>query len=181
MPAIWTHREKAPASSGAFLNSAEAMAPLAQLLLRPNRSLSSSGLAWLLVIVWGLALLPLLSFVGTNALWVMLPFLLGALLALWYSIERNNKDGQLTEELILWHDRISVTRHNPRKPAQSWEANPYWVSVNLRAKGGPVENYLTLKGNGREIELGAFLSPEERFDLRRELDDALRLARAVHL
>ncbi|MEM9269814.1 MAG: DUF2244 domain-containing protein [Pseudomonadota bacterium] len=37
-----------------------------------------------------------------------------------------------------------------------------------------LESYLTLKGNGREIELGAFLSPEERVDLHNSLQEALR-------
>ena len=33
--------------------------------------------------------------------------------------------------------------------------------------------YLTLKGGPREVELGAFLSEEERLALRRELTDRL--------
>jgi uncharacterized membrane protein len=36
-----------------------------------------------------------------------------------------------------------------------------------------VPNYLTLKGNGREVEIGAFLSEPERLTLRRELMAAL--------
>ena len=179
MPAIWTHNEKAPASSGAFSVKGEGTLPLAYLVLRPNRSLSRGGLAWLLVIIWGLLLVPLIPLLGTTALWVMLPFLLGVLLALWFFIERSFRDGELTEELSLWPDRIAVVRYTPRKASQSWEANPYWVSVHLKAEGGPVDNYLTLKGNGREIELGAFLSPDERIDLRRDLERALGRARAA--
>ncbi|MDG2097203.1 MAG: DUF2244 domain-containing protein, partial [Paracoccaceae bacterium] len=45
---------------------------------------------------------------------------------------------------------------------KKWEAIPYWSTVNLYKESGPVDKYLTLKGNGREIELGSFLSPEER-------------------
>ncbi|MEM8820806.1 MAG: DUF2244 domain-containing protein [Pseudomonadota bacterium] len=41
---------------------------------------------------------------------------------------------------------------------------------------GRPENYLTLKGGGREIELGAFLSPEERLSLAERLEDAIRIA-----
>ena len=41
---------------------------------------------------------------------------------------------------------------------------------------GPVESYLVLVGDhesGREVELGAFLSPEEREALQREVNRAI--------
>ena len=41
---------------------------------------------------------------------------------------------------------------------------------------GRIEKYLTLQGNGREIELGAFLSPWERETLHAELGAALAAA-----
>ncbi len=46
--------------------------------------------------------------------------------------------------------------------------------MNILPKGGPVPNYLTLKGSGHEIELGAFLSPQERITLRQDIETALR-------
>ncbi|MEJ6501508.1 MAG: DUF2244 domain-containing protein [Rhodobacterales bacterium] len=179
MPAVWKYPEKAPAQSGAFSECAGDLPPLAQLVLRPNRSLSRTGLAWLLVILWGLLLIPLIPLLGKTALWVMLPFLLTVLVALWYSIERNTRDGELTETLCLWRDKITVTRTGPRQPSQEWTANPYWISVTIKPKGGPVDQYLTLKGGNREIELGAFLSPEERVTLRDDLENALRQARST--
>ena len=39
----------------------------------------------------------------------------------------------------------------------------------LDETGGRVRNSLTLKGEGREVELGAFLSEAERVALHREL------------
>ena len=54
-----------------------------------------------------------------------------------------------------------------------WQANPHWVRVTLHKTGGPVPNYLTLRGNGREVEIGAFLAEEERLTLQHELRRAL--------
>jgi uncharacterized membrane protein len=58
-----------------------------------------------------------------------------------------------------------------------WHANPAWVRLSL-FENGRVEKYLTLKGNGREIELGAFLSPPERAALYADLAAALGPLRA---
>ncbi|MBZ0128422.1 MAG: DUF2244 domain-containing protein [Rhodobacteraceae bacterium] len=177
MPVIWNEIERAPAQSGAFSDST----PVLRLVLTPHRSLPRRGFAWFLLILWGLLTVPLLPLLGTVVVWVMLPFALAALALIWAFVERNYRDGNLSEELLLWADRIEVTRTNPRRASQHWQANPYWTSLHLRATGGPVEDYLTLKGNGREIELGAFLSPDERRDLHDRLQRALARANAPGL
>ena len=70
-----------------------------------------------------------------------------------------------------------LTRQGPGKRRQSWEANPHWVTVSLHEKGGRVPQYLTLRGAGREVELGAFLSEDERVVLQREVTDMLARSR----
>ena len=42
-------------------------------------------------------------------------------------------------------------------------------ACSLHETGGPVPNYVTLSGNGREVEIGAFLSEDERVELFSEL------------
>ena len=54
-----------------------------------------------------------------------------------------------------------MVRREPRGRVRRWHANPFWVRPRLR-EDAHVEKYLTLEGDGREIELGAFLSPWER-------------------
>jgi uncharacterized membrane protein len=44
----------------------------------------------------------------------------------------------------------------------------------MHERGGPVPNYVTLTGDGREVEIGAFLSEEERISLFDELTKKLR-------
>nr|WP_234992260.1 DUF2244 domain-containing protein [Roseisalinus antarcticus] len=149
-------------------------APSAELHLWPYRSLPRKGMAVFLGITLGLIAMPLLAVVGSPVLWGLLPFLAIAIFGVWWAIERSYSDGSVLEELRLWPDRVALTRHNPRSPRQDWEANPYWVDIRLHPKGGPVEEYLTLKGNGREVELGAFLVAEERKALHADLSDRLR-------
>ena len=59
---------------------------------------------------------------------------------------------------------------------KDWEANPYWVRAKLHTKGGPVPNYLTLTGGAREVELGRFLTPLERVELKGLIEKELRAA-----
>ena len=81
----------------------------------------------------------------------------------------------LREELRLWPDLVTVVRREPDGRERRWHANPFWVRLHLR--DAHVEKYLTLEGNGREIELGAFLSPGEREALHADLLAALARAR----
>ena len=116
--------------------------------------------------------LPLIALLGSPVVWVLLGFFLAALWAVWRAITANQIHRSITEALTLEGERVHLAHCPAEGPALTWEANPYWVSVHLR-QDGPVENYLTLRGNGREVELGAFLTPEERSDLYEELSVAL--------
>ena len=48
--------------------------------------------------------------------------------------------------------------------------------INIIKKDGPVPNYLTLRGNGRTVELGSFLSEGERPIVANELRNAFSAA-----
>ncbi len=152
-------------------------APATELHLWPYRSLSNQGFVTFIGITATCIAAPLIGLIGTPVLWGVLPFLCLAIWGVWYAIQRNKRDGDLLEELRLWDDRITLTRHTPRKPEQSWEANPHWVQVIDHASDGPVPHYLTLRGGPREVEIGSFLSEEERVQLRREITDRLQAMR----
>jgi uncharacterized membrane protein len=141
--------------------------PVLALTLWPNRSLTPRGSGWLIGIAAAGFTLPLLALAGTGAAWGMLPFLVGALVLLYWAIRRSFRDGRLTEELRIWPDLITVVRREPRGAVRRRHANPFWVKLKIR--DAHVEKYLTLEGAGREIELGAFLSPWERESLYAEL------------
>jgi uncharacterized membrane protein len=111
----------------------------------------------------GLAL-PILPFLAHPVGWVLVPFAAGTLLLLYFFIRRNNRDGLLRERLRIWPQHLRVERHEVSGRVLAWEANPYWVRVRLHATRR-ISDYLTLSAAGKTIELGAFLTPEERRDL----------------
>ena len=146
------------------------------LTLWPYRSLPRRGFVWFIGGTAALLALPLLAVLGSPILWALLPFLLGAVAAIWFALEKSYRDGGIVETLTLTGDLVSLTRSGP-KGQQSWQANTHWVQVSLYPTDGPVPDYLTLRGAGREVELGAFLTPEERKTLASELRQRLRAAR----
>ncbi|KPP93804.1 MAG: Integral membrane protein [Rhodobacteraceae bacterium HLUCCA08] len=152
----------------------DAGAPLAELHLWPYRSLLRRHFVAFIGITATLVAVPLVSVIGSPVLWGVLPFFVVVLGALWVAIERSYRDGEILEELRLWPDRMTLTRRDRRGNRRDWEANPYWVSVRLHETGGPVDFYITLKGGEREVEIGAFLSEDERKALYDELTSALR-------
>ena len=145
-----------------------------ELHLWPYRSLPRRGMVWFLGLTAALLGLPALVLIGSPVLWGLLPFLLGAIWAIWAALNRSFRDGEIVEVLHLSPGTATLTRHGPRGRRQEWQANPHWVQVTLHATGGPVPNYLTLRGAGREVELGAFLTEAERASLERELRRALK-------
>jgi len=151
--------------------------PILALTLWPHRSLSPRGFSWVLAAVAAGLALPLASLIGEAAGWGLLPFLLAALIGLYLAARRSYADARLREELRLWPDLITVERREPKGAVRRWHANPAWVRLRL-FEDDRVEKYLTLTGNGREIELGAFLSPGERVALHRDLGAALGRLRA---
>lgn len=144
-----------------------------RLHLWPHRSLSRQGFVAFFAITAALIALPVLPAFGTPIVWALIPFFLMTLGGMWLAIRRNQKDTEIIEDMVLTTDRITLARHGPRGRRQDWEANPYWVRITLHPTGGPVPNYLTLKGDGREVEIGAFLSEAERLSLHGELTRAL--------
>lgn len=150
-----------------------------RLELWPHRSLPRRGFAAFILATFTLITIPLYPLLGTFVLWGLLPFLLLAVAGLWWALERSYRDGEILEVLTLDPDRIHLSRTARRAAPLEWEANSYWVRAEMHPSGGPVPCYVTLTGNGRTVEIGAFLSEDERRTLYGELASALAEARAT--
>ena len=161
------------------LDETGAQSRVQQLHLWPYRSLPKRGFVWFIGGTSALIAVPLIPFLGNPVFWGLLPFLVLTIAGVWLALNRSYQDGAIFEQLTLWPDRIALVRHNPRGPRQEWEANPFWVSVQCYPTEGPVPCYITLKGAGREVEIGAFLSEGERSSLRGQLEHHLALARTT--
>jgi len=164
MPYRWTEQDAGSDTKSVILDA------------WPNQSMTREGFVWFMGATLILVSLPLLTVLGSPILWFLLFFFGLAIAGLWWAINAQKRSVALREQLVLGQDAITLTRNEAGKPDKTWQANTYWVTVHLHADAGPVESYLTLKGNGREVEFGAYLSVEERKELYEDLSNRLRRA-----
>ncbi len=148
-------------------NSPTPDAPL--LTLRPHRSLPRRGFAAMIMMAFTLGTMPLYGLLGTVFLWGILPFVLLMVAGLWWGLERSYQDGDILEELSLQDDVLHLSHKPARGATKTWECNIYWVRAELHVSGTPLPYYVTLTGNGRTVEIGSFLSEDERKILFTEL------------
>ena len=146
------------------------------LYLSSHNSLTPSGFVKFISITAVMMLIPIFAFLGHTFLWIIAGTLGLTLLAVWTALKASWRRGKVSEVLEIWTDHVRLKRTNPNGSIQEWEANPYWTEINIIAKAGPVPNYLTLRGSGRTVELGAFLSEDERPILANELRVVLNAA-----
>ncbi len=151
-----------------------AAGPARRLRLWPYRSLPRKGFAIFVLVTFALITLPLYPLLGTVLLWGLLPFLLLAVAGVWWALERSYRDARLSEELTIDRDEAHLLRVEANGQRREWACESYWARVQLHQTGGPVPDYVTLSGKGREVEIGAFLSRDERRALYGELVTALR-------
>ena len=165
MPYIWLEQTEDKAQS--------------TLELWPHRSLPPQGFAAFILTTFLLITLPLYALLGTKLFWALLPFLMLTVWAIWWALRRNYFDSQILEQLSFSADNLHLVRQEPKGEIKSWECNGYWARAHLYRTEGPLPNYVTLSGNGREVEIGAFLSEDERKSLFKELQNYLNKYHAI--
>ena len=145
-----------------------------ELHLWPHQSLSPGGFALFIGVTFSMVLLPLFQVVGTAILWGLLPFVMLAVAGVWFAINRSQRNARILEVLTLTDKQARLVRHDPNGLVREWACNRYWASAQMHDDEGPVPHYVTLRGGGREVEIGAFLSEEERVELYSDLLGRLR-------
>ena len=154
-------------------------APFIKICLAPNRSLDSHGTKVVFSVVAFGFLLPIIPFIG-SPIGTTLTIFSGLTFYLFLTLlQRNFQQGSTFEEILISKRKIKVVHQEKNKERLTWECNPYWTKVHLDINNPRLKNYLTLAGKGKRIELGAFLSPDERLELRDKIQNALAKANSA--
>ena len=154
-------------------------APSIKISLAPNRSLDSHGTKVVFAVIAFGFLLPIVPFIG-SPIGTTLTIFSGLTFYLFLTLlQKNFQQGSTFEEILISKNKIIVVHQEKNKEQMTWECNPYWTKVHLDINNPKLKNYLTLAGKGRRIELGAFLSPDERLELRDKIQNALAKANST--
>ena len=147
--------------------------------LIPNRSLDSFGTKIVFGVIACGFLLPIIPFIG-SPIGTTLTIFSGLTFYLFLTLlQKNFQQGNTFEEILISKTKIVVVHQEKNKERKTWEGNPYWTRVHVDVNNPKLKNYLTLAGKGRHIELGAFLSPDERIELRDKIKNALARANSA--
>lgn len=146
------------------------------LRLYPHRSLTRGQLRLLITVIALVCGLGALRVLWLGA-WPVAIFLLLDVVLVILAFHFNNRAARGYERLVLSREQLHVRQIDPRGNERLRSFNPHWVSVGLRWLNAD-ENRLELRSHGRSLAIGQFLSPEERSDIAKVLEDGLRRARA---
>ena len=144
-------------------------------VIYPNQPLSRTGFIVFMAAVSSVCFGMGLGFYLAGA-WPVAGFL-GLDVLLIYLAFRHARLASRRRELIrLDRTGLHVRRIEPDGAALDWRFEPYWVRVHMDDPPRR-DSLLTLASHGRRLVIGVFLTPEERLDLARSLERALRLHR----
>jgi uncharacterized membrane protein len=152
-------------------------APYFSARLTPHRSLGPKGFLVLMALVSGVSFTAGLFFWMVGAWPVFFFFGLDVALVYW-AFRANYRAARAWEQVEVADDRLTVERGRPGHAPRLWTFHPYWVRVELEEwtdedEGLALCGPLTLRSHGNSLEIGAFLSPDERRDFARTLRNAL--------
>lgn len=150
--------------------------PLFHAILMPHRSISLTGIRWVVGIYALLAAIPATYFLFSGA-WPVLGFLGLDALALWWALGFSKKRENDLEEIVLWPDSLQIRRISANGRHSLESVNPFWIRLHLDRDDENRIISIRLLGRQKNLELGAFLPPDEKTAFARTFGIALARAR----
>lgn len=144
-------------------------------VITPNRSLKRRGFVMLMGVLLAINLAMAAFFVAIGAFPV--PVFLGLdVLGVWIAFRVNYRRARQQERVQVSAQEVRVLHQLGQAVRVMWRSPTAFTRVVVEGEDDEARVRLTLSGRSRTI--GRALSPPERTDLARALDDAIRAARA---
>lgn len=152
-------------------------APLFAAELTPHRSLSPRGMRIVIALVAALAALPGIIFFSMGA-WPVVGFMGLDVLAIAWAMSVSMRKGRARQVVTLWAERLAVLSVDGKGAEALRNFNPHTVRLLVDRDFNERTTALRLRSGRDEVELGAFLSLDERSSFAKAFGTALRKARA---
>ncbi len=142
-----------------------------QTVLRPHRSLSRAGFRRFMVCLGVISLGVGLFFVHIGA-WPVCGFFGLDVLLIYWAFRVSYRDGKMRETLRLQGDDFTIERVSVRGEVRHWQFHPYWLRVQLVARGD-FGNRLLLSSHGKHLPIAGFVTDDERAAIADEIKQVL--------
>lgn len=161
--------------SDAAVPSAAPAPPLFDAVVYPHRSLGPTGFLVLMAGLCGCSFTIGLVFYLVGA-WPVVGFLGLDVLVVYLAFRLNYRAARAYETLRLTPAELEVTQVDARGRGRRIVFQPYWLAVDMDDPPRR-DSRLTLRSHGRRLEIGRFLTPDEKLGLAQALRRALSRAR----
>lgn len=149
--------------------------PLLDVVVYPHRSLGPAGFLMLMGALCACSFVVGLAFFLSGA-WPVVGFLGIDVLVVYVAFRLNYRAARAYETVRLTPAELAITQVDARGHGRRITFRPYWLAVDMDDPPRR-DSRLTLRSHGRHLEIGRFLTPQEKLDLARTLRHALDAAR----
>lgn len=132
-------------------------------VLHPHASLTPRGFFLLMAAVGVISFCAGVAFVIAGA-WPVFGFFAIDMVLVYLAFKLNYQDARRYETLQLTDTTLTVERVAPSGKRERWRFQPYWLQVEIEDHPAP-DSALTLRSHGRIVEIGSFLTADEKIDL----------------
>jgi len=143
--------------------------------MRPYRSLSPMGFWILMATIGGVSFITGMMFLLAGA-WPVFGFFGLDVVLVYVFFRLNYREARAFETLTLTETELVFCKVSPKGKVYSYRFKPYWLHVKIDTLS-QTQSRLTLASHGKTVEIGTFLTADEKVDLAHEVRSALRRQR----
>ncbi|HTV69015.1 MAG TPA: DUF2244 domain-containing protein [Rhizobiaceae bacterium] len=146
-------------------------------LLTPHRSLGRTGFA---ILIGAL----LLGWVVTGAFflsagaWPVFGFFGLDVLAIYIAFRLNYRAARAREEVSVSRTALDIRKTAPSGKSRSYHFNPFWARFQIARHTEIGITQMAVEGEGRSVQIGGFLNPDDRETFATAFSNALATAKA---
>ena len=132
-------------------------------ILQPHSSLKPSGFMLVMAMIGVTSFIGGVAFVIAGA-WPVFGFLALDVVLVYLALKMNYHEARRYETVTLTDEELTVRKIEPSGRRRTFRFQPYWLQVDLDDPPGPGSE-LMLRTHGVALEIGKFLTADEKADL----------------
>ena len=151
--------------------------PLFAALLTPHRSLSPSAIRWVIAFTALMASIPGIAFFAMGA-WPVVGLMGLDVILLTWALTASYTDKDAFEEITLWPDALEIRNVSKTGKETNFSLNPFMVRLSVSRDDEARITALKIVARDTEIEIGRFLTPDDKANFAAVFAPALHRAKA---